>query len=51
VSAYQWLSLAAQGGNQDAATLLASVSSKMSPQQISDAKAAIANWTLSHPGN
>lgn len=42
VRAYAWYSQAAEGGNRDAAKLLEDMSSKLSPEQLSQAKALAA---------
>ena len=55
VSAYMWLSLSNQGGFKDAGEALLTVGSKMTSEQISEAKILSSNWKpkgsrMSHNG-
>jgi TonB family protein len=44
VSAYMWCELARRGGYEDGDKLLRELASKMSPEQLSDARTRVDNW-------
>jgi uncharacterized protein len=48
VESYKWLVLAAVGGDQEAKQYIAGVSSRLTPEQIEQAKKAAQEWSRSH---
>ena len=43
--AYRWLTIAANGGDQDSAKARTRLASRMSPQELDKARALAASWT------
>ncbi len=48
IEAYKWFSLAAKFGDVDAKTKLEFLTSRMTPEQISEAEGHVANWVELH---